>query len=241
MEVNEPLVEEEGVTVEETEPAKVSEATETVEIEKPEEEAKEMFDLPDGKKVDAEGLAKAWRDNFMPEFTRRSQELAALKSKTQIESPIPKKDDAEIPWKNPDWEPKTYQELADTIMAQSERKVWQQILDESTKAERETKEREAFISQEIEQIKTLDPKVNINAVMAHASKYAFSSLIPAFQNLKALEDAEKRVEERVLKNLKIRAGEPVGTSGSEADQNTAFPAGVQTGYEKAKWILRNQK
>jgi hypothetical protein len=36
----------------------------------------ELFDLPDGRKVDAATLSKEWKENFMPEFTKRSQALA---------------------------------------------------------------------------------------------------------------------------------------------------------------------
>src|SRR3990167_8968142 len=197
---------------------------------------KEQFELPDGTKVDAEGLSKAWRDNFMPEYTRKSQELAAIKSKPT--TPVPGSGEPkEAPWQNPAWEPKTYQELAESLQAQTEQKVWKQIMEESTRVEREQAERDSYISQEVEQLKALDPKVNVSSIMAHASKYAFPSLIPAYQNMKAIEEAERRVEERVLKNMKQRAGEPVGVGAADPNAGVVFPPGVRTGYEKAKWIL----
>jgi len=42
-------------------------------------ETEELFELPDGRKVTAEQLSKEWKENFYPEFTRRSQQLAELK------------------------------------------------------------------------------------------------------------------------------------------------------------------
>ena len=38
-------------------------------------EEENLFDLPDGRKVDAKTLSKEWKENFYPEFTRRSQTL----------------------------------------------------------------------------------------------------------------------------------------------------------------------
>jgi predicted NAD-dependent protein-ADP-ribosyltransferase YbiA (DUF1768 family) len=39
---------------------------------------KELFELPDGRKVDSSTLSKEWKENFYPEFTRRSQKLADI-------------------------------------------------------------------------------------------------------------------------------------------------------------------
>ena len=39
----------------------------------------ELFELPDGRKVDAATLQTEWKDNFAPEYTRKAQELADLK------------------------------------------------------------------------------------------------------------------------------------------------------------------
>lgn len=199
------------------------------------EESEELYALPDGKQVDAATLAKEWRDNFLPEFTRRSQELAALKNpKVEKEEAV-----APDPWKSTEWEPKTYQELLDAAKTEAERTVWQKITEEANRETQEQQAREAFITQEIEQIKQLDPKVNINTVMAHASKYAFSSLIPAYQNLRAIQEAEKRVEDRVMKNIKLRAGEPVGED-SAAPSSAPSDFAPGKGFEMAMKQIRNK-
>ena len=44
-----------------------------------EKETEELFDLPDGRKVPANELSKEWKENFYPEFTRRSQQLSEFK------------------------------------------------------------------------------------------------------------------------------------------------------------------
>jgi hypothetical protein len=77
--------------------------------------------------------------------------------------------------------------------------------------------------------------------MAHAAKYAFPSLIPAYQNMKAIDDAVARTEERVMKNIQARAAEPVGTSKGNGGGAPTFPPNVRTPMEKARWIVRNQK
>lgn len=219
------------------EPAVQQEASVTEASEAPAEVTAELYELPDGTKVDAETLTKEWRDNFMPEFTRRSQELASFKTSAQ---PTVEQKPAEAPWQDPDWVPENYQQLAQQIAIQSKAEIYQQILEEAGREEQEAKMRQEYMTREIEQLKQLDPKVNVNAVLSHASKYAFPSLIPAFQNMKAIEDAERRVEERVIKNMKLRAGEPVGTSAGAGGDEVAFPAHVRTGYEKAKYILNQQ-
>jgi hypothetical protein len=46
-------------------------------------EEENLFEMPDGKKVDAATLAKEWKENFYPEFTRRSQKLSDYEKKEQ--------------------------------------------------------------------------------------------------------------------------------------------------------------
>jgi predicted NAD-dependent protein-ADP-ribosyltransferase YbiA (DUF1768 family) len=48
---------------------------------------KELYELPDGRKVDSATLSKEWKENFYPEFTRRSQKLAEIeRQKTETEA-----------------------------------------------------------------------------------------------------------------------------------------------------------
>lgn len=43
----------------------------------------ELYELPNGEKVDAQTLSKKWKEEFYPEFTRRSQALAEFKKQRQ--------------------------------------------------------------------------------------------------------------------------------------------------------------
>ena len=47
------------------------------------EKEEEVFELPDGRKVDAKTLSKEWKENFYPEFTRRSQKLSEFQKTEQ--------------------------------------------------------------------------------------------------------------------------------------------------------------
>jgi len=191
------------------------------------------YELPDGKKVDAATLAKEWKENFLPEYTRKSQDLAALKAKAQ---PVETRQPIEAPWTNPEWAPGNYGELAQGL----EQQIWQRIADSAAAEEQAKQQQDAYIAQEIEQVQSLDPKADVNRVMSHAAKYGFPSLIPAYQNMKATEDALARQEERIMKNIQSRASEPVGTSKVSGGGLPTFPPHVKSPMEKARWIVRNQ-
>jgi hypothetical protein len=174
---------------------------------------------------------------LLSDYTRKSQELAAIKQSAQPKEEAPP---VELPWqKDQAWDAKTYDELAEPLLAKAEERVWKKIIEESEREENEAKQIEQFVEQEATQLKQIDPNVNINQVLAHAQKYAFASLIPAYQNMKAMEDAARLVEERVLKNLKARSGEPVGSGSGQGSQTVVFPPEVKTGLEKARWLIRN--
>lgn len=200
-----------------------------------------QYELPDGTKTDAEGLSKAWRDNFMPEYTRKSQELAAIKSKQEVKTEQPVQP---APWEDPEWQPEDYKQLgtltAEQAAAMAEQRVWQRILDESERETREQQERDSYIEQETNQLKAIDPKVDVNRVMSHASKFGFASLIPAHQNMKAMDEAARIAEERVLKNMQARSSAPIGLP-TGGGASASFPADVRSGIDKARYILRNQK
>jgi len=189
-----------------------------------------LFELPDGRKVDAETLSKEWRDNFMPEFTRRSQALAEARKQ-----PEPAKTEAP-PWEDPEWVPTSWKEG----MEIAEMKVWQKIQEEATREEREAKAREEYVAKEVEYIKGLDPNADINQVMSYAAKRSHTSLVTAYQALQDIEEAARRAEDRVQRNLKTRLGEPVGTSTQAVPQVTEFPPDVKSGLEKALYVIRNK-
>src|SRR3972149_7800719 len=78
-----------------------------------------LYDLPDGRKVDAETLARKFKENFLPEFTRKSQALAEIERKKDITSP---QDDLPA-WKKPDYVPKDYGEVIELAKAEAIREM----------------------------------------------------------------------------------------------------------------------
>lgn len=193
-----------------------------------------QYELPDGTKADAETLSKAWKENFMPDYTRKAQELAALKAKISTPKEEPSAPTTN-PLDNPEWQPGDYNELSKAI----EQKVWNQILESASAEDRQREERDAYVEREKQEVLALDKNADLNAVMAHAAKFSFSSLIPAYQNMKASQDAARIAVEQALKHIQARSNTPVGapTAGSPA---MTFPPDVKTGLEKARYILRNQ-
>ena len=65
----------EGAQAEQTNEEQSETTVETPEV--------ELFELPDGRKVDSSTLSKEWKENFYPEFTRRSQKLADIERATK--------------------------------------------------------------------------------------------------------------------------------------------------------------
>lgn len=159
----------------------------------------DTYDLPDGRKVDGKTLMKEWKENFLPDYTKKAQELAALKRGEKPE--INKPSDDDIPdWKKPDYVPETYAELAE--------KIEQEILDKAKKAqEKQEAEQKALtdaIESDIAEIKKIDPSIDENLIFAHANKFGFRDLKQAHTNYKAMKEVELATEQRVLKNIQTR-------------------------------------
>lgn len=164
----------------------------------------DLYELPDGRKVDAATLSKEWKENFYPEFTRKSQELSEFKKggKQDITSPDP---NSEEPWKNPDYVPQTYGELVELATKEAIKRL------ESQKSEVEMRQKqvEDMVTSEINELKKVDPTLDENALFAHANKYGFTNLKTAHQNMTEIKRIETETEKRVLSNLKTREEAPV--------------------------------
>lgn len=200
----------------------------------------QLYELPDGKKVDAETLAKEFSQNFYPEYTRKSQELSALKSKF---NPQPEnKEPIQAPWEtDPNWTAENYSDLAAPLKQQITREVWEEIAKQAEAVEREEQERTQAVQQEIDYIKSIDKDADPGKVMSHAAKFQFPSLVAAWQNLKTIDEAVKIAEERAVKNMTQRAANPVGVPPASGNATPSFPPDVRTGLEKARWALKNSK
>lgn len=166
---------------------------------KPAEPTVELFELPDGRKVDASTLSKEWKENFYPDYTRKSQELAKVKPEAPLQPTNPLED--------PNYAPATYAELAAHIEAQALAKI-------------EAKEREAVehrqgletrVANELAEVKAIDPNVNENSLYLHATKYGFQNLKHAHQNMKDMAEIVKKATNTTVANIAKR-NDPVSVS-----------------------------
>lgn len=161
----------------------------------------DLFELPDGRKVDAVTLQKEWKENFAPEFTRKSQELAQLK-----QGNLQNNQTVEKPYEKPDWQPQTYDEL----LKVAEEKVLTTLQQREQQRANEQKALEDSVNSQINEIKTVDTKLNENALFLHASKYGFRDLKAAYQNMKDMSDMVKKVQTTTAQNIAKR-NDPVST------------------------------
>lgn len=174
-----------------------------------EEAPAELYELPDGRKVDAQTLTKEWKENFLPEFTRKSQELATLKPN----NPNPVSDPAN-PALSEDWVPQTYAE----IVKVAETQVINTIAAQQQEAAERQQQVEAEIEKQLGEIRKADPSLDEARLFQHANKYQFSDLKLAHENMVAMSQAAKAVETKVKTNIANRANEPVSGRPSGAPE-----------------------
>ncbi len=221
-----PLSEETGI-----EP--VEAPKETTEIETPAEvetvptaepKEPELIELPDGRKLDAEGVAQEYK-NLLSDYTKKSQTLAEIEKGKTINQP------AEKPYQDPEWQPQTYDEL----LKAAEDRVFQALQDrEKEKADQQLAVENAVVSQ-LTELKAIDPNLNENTLFLHATKYGFRDLKMAHQNMKDMSDMAKKVQSTTAANIAKR-NDPVsvspGATGSRPDPSQ---------FENARDYLRSLK
>lgn len=152
-----------------------------------------LYELPDGRKVDAETLSREWKENFYPDYTRKSQALAAKE--------INNKPSEEDPLANPEYIPTSYAEIVKIAE--------QRAIEAIDKRTQETAEQQKALETEVEiqltSIKSKDPSLDENALFLHANKYHFRDLTLAHQNMKDMQSAMKTVQQTTAKNIAKRA------------------------------------
>lgn len=161
----------------------------------------ELFELPDGRKVDAATLATEFKENFLPEFTRKSQRLA------ELEKPPTDPQPPKSPYADPEYVPQSYEEI---IKAAEERAL--QTL-EQREADRIARDQalETAVANQLSEVKKLDPTVNENQLFLHANKYGFRDLTAAYQNMKDMNAIVKTVQKQTAENIQKRQ-DPVSVS-----------------------------
>ncbi len=184
-------------TTETTETETDAPAEEKEETETPAETVQELFELPDGRKVDAATLSKEWKENFYPDYTRKSQALAAKETITKPTSPL---DD-------PEYVPKNWAEHAQLV----KEATLKEIEDRETARIAEQKSLETAIETQLSDVKRIDPTVNENALFLHATKYGFRDLKVAHQNMKDMSELVKKTQTTTAANIAKR-NDPVSVS-----------------------------
>lgn len=214
----EDAVEVEETEVEETEVQPEAEAEETNEETEENAGEAEQFELPDGRKVDGATLAKEWKENFYPEFTRRSQKLKELENPVKTDS---QQTERKNPWDDPSWEPKTWQEVFEASERRAEAKMEAQRTAE-TEAKKHVNE---WVETQLAEIRKAEPQLNEDALFSHAMKYGFQELKSAYQNMKDMNLAVKTTEKKVVDKMKARAG-------NSSPTGDGMPAGDGFSYDE---------
>lgn len=168
----------------------------------------ELFELPDGRKVDAATLTREWKENFLPDYTRKSQALAA-KDKPLETQPTSK-------FADPNYVPQTYEEI---ILAAEQRALEKVDAREQARLDRDKALGDAVEAQ-LTEVRKTDPNLNENALFQHATKYGFQNLVAAHKNMRDMSDMVKKVQTKTATDITKR-NDPVsiqpGAGGARSD------------------------
>jgi hypothetical protein len=183
-----------------SEPTETVTPAETKETAQPAEPV--LYELPDGRKVDGETLGKEWKENFLPDYTRKSQTLAEIERNkvTSTETPQSK-------YADPNYAPQTYEEILQEAEMRAVRAV--EAKEQARISERQAIENE--VVNQLSEVKKLDPSVNENELFLHATKYGFQNLVKAHANMKDMRDVMKKVQTTTAANIAKRT-DPVSVS-----------------------------
>jgi len=193
-----------------------------------------LYETPDGRKVDAETLQKEWKENFLPEFTRKSQRLAEIDREKELNSP--RKD--EPAWKKPDYVPQNYAEVIEL----AKREALDEIKNNAKAEEDRVNAIHTAVDTEITELRKVDPKLDENALFAHATKYGFSNLAKAHSNMTDMKKSALDAEQRTVKNLKTRETDPISTTpGGELSENSGYDPGEMSQFDSATEYLAHLK
>lgn len=202
-------------TVETTNEETTEEAPEVVE-ETTDEASDTLVKLPDGRELPKEQAEVEMR-NLYSEFTRKSQRLATYE---KGDKPITNKvEDTQ----EEEWIPET----ADDIV----QKVKSDLIREQEEAKQnEIAQKQAVeesVTQQLEEIKSLDSSLNETQLFNHAIKYGFTDLKQAHSNMKDMYSAINKVKQETVNNVKKRNADPVNgvsQSGNVVDGDAYDPS-----------------
>lgn len=205
-------------------------AAEKVETVKPAEP--QLFPTPDGRMVDGQTLAREWKENFLPEFTRKSQALAEME-KAQNKP----KETIENPYAKADYVPQNYEE----IISVAEQRALDRIKSEQKAYYDQQVALETDISNQLTELKGIDPNLNENSLFAHANDYrtkygvSFPDLKSAYIHMKDVAELTKSVQQTTAKNMQKHA-DPVSTTQGRASGNLPNPSNYSSARDYLKAV-----
>ncbi len=177
----------------------------------------ELFELPDGRKVDGGTLAKEFKENFLPDYTRKSQELARLTTAPKAAEITTPAD----PLADPNYVPTSYAELI-KIAKDS---VFQEMASKQKEAQDQQMAIEKAVEDQLNAVKAIDKTVNENALFLHATKYGFRDLTAAHRNMTDMARIAKETKQATAKEV-LKRNDPVsvipGGSGGKAPDPSQF-------------------
>jgi len=178
----------------------------------------ELYELPDGRKVSGEDVAQEYR-NLLSDYTRKSQELAKVKTETIIE------EKPASPYADPNYVPQTYEEIIKAAEERALQTLEQRDLDRIAQQQAV----EETVLGQLNEVKTIDPALNESKLFEHANKYGFKDLKLAYQNMKDMREQAKVIQQETAKNIAKRA-DPVsvspGATGAKLNPDD-FPTAVE--------------
>lgn len=193
-----------------------------------------LYETPDGRKVTADVLQKEWKENFLPEFTRKSQRLAEIDREKELNR-SPKEEPA---WKDPNYVPQNYAEVIEIAKAAA----IDQIQNDAKSEQNRIASIKKSVETELSGLKTKDPSLDENSLFQHANKYGFQSLTTTYANMKDMKKTAVDVEQRTIKNLKTRDVDPVSTgAGGEASDDSGYDPNEMSQYDGAAEYLSHLK
>lgn len=193
--------------------------------------ADQLFELPDGRKVDAAGLATEYK-NLLSDYTPKAQKLAEYEKVNK--PPV----DNTPEWKKPGYQPQSWAEAIEIAKKEA--------INELANAAQQEEARVAAIATEVNgQIAALrvkDPQLDENALFLHANKYGFRDLAAAYGNMKDLQKIAVDTEARVLKNIKGRGNDVVSTQpGIVVPSDAIDPNVVRSAGSALEFLQRLKK
>lgn len=168
-----------------------------------------------GRQLNADQLAEEYTSNLLPALTKATQKLSAFEKAgvTLNNSNQPEEGKPDQPkWADPEWVPESYSELMKASVEAN-----QLITDKSQKEQEDARTKaEDAVKTQLTEIRKEEPNLSDELLFQHANKYGFSDLKVAFKNMKDFNQAVKRTEQKVVKNMQGRAGEQIAGSGTPA-------------------------